>query len=402
MIHTVEGQIKAGESLTIHGEGFSEKENPRPYFLWESDHGSQPRDVGRHTSWSGSVNGEPSAEKISGNSSQSWRFDHGRSSGAALGGVEFQSDQLFVFRRTYEDFDTSKDFSIRTRVTNMEGQPEAGQTVTGQSSGATGVIQSVSEDGSNRYAIYYEKSGGSINGDNPTDFEYGEVMTTETATFENTEGTSTYPTGTYRTFNFKTFRLWNQQYNNNIHLGAGRDKKFNLLPEGTDGMFWNGSMDIPLRQREHVWKSEEVYYQSGSLNTRDGILDFRMDNTQHYDHKIVMRNDSRPGKYDIVYQSQVSNGAQPGSYIYYDHLYIDDSWHHVAACEAPTWSECTDKALQVPLEWEDSRIKVEFNPRHLTANEDFFLYIVDGEGNANQEGFRVCMECPESPELRVE
>lgn len=402
VIHSAEGGAEEGDKMIIQGEGFSEKKNARPFFLWEADHGTEPRAVSRNPNWSRPINGQLTSDNVDGNSSKALRFDHGSSSGAALSGVEFSGDELFVFRRTFEDFDTSKDFAIRTRVVNMEGQPEEGQLVTGQSSGATGVILTVSPDGSNRHAIYYAKSGGTINKDSPVDFEYGEKMTTETASFENSEGTSTYPTGTYRTFNFKTFRLWNKEYHNNIHLGAGRDKQFNVLPEGTDGMFWNGSMDIPLLQNERTWKSEEVYYRTGGVNTEDGVLDFRVDNKQHYDQQFVMRNDSRPGKYDIVYQSQVSNGAQPDSNIYYDHLYIDDTWHHVAACEESTWSACTDKALQVPLEWSDEQITVEFNPRHMNANGDFFLYVVDSDGNANEEGFRVCMQCPKSPELSVE
>lgn len=393
-ISGVSGTLEKGEALIISGEGFTEKANPKPYFVWEADSGTTPREVGRHTTWSGKLNGELTTEIVSPNSSQAFRYDHYTSGGAALAGVDFASDTLYVFRRTYEDFDTAKDFAIRTRVKELQGTIEPGQLVKGLESGATGVVLEVRADGPDRWAVYYNNVDGTINDGSPVDFQFGEPMETKTATFVNAEGSETYPTGTYRTFNFKTIRMWNTEYKNNAYAGTGRSKGYDVIPEYTDGKLWNGQMDIPMVQRPQEWKSEELYYRASDLGIENGMFNFRMDNTKSYDHPFVTRDSQRPGKYNILYQSQVSNGAQPESYIYYDHLYIDDTWHQVALCSEPTWDSCKDKALQIPTAWGDGQIEVEFNPRHLDPQQQMYIYVMNGNREVNSDGYAVCSKCP--------
>lgn len=399
-IREVSGELSEGSVLVIKGQGFTEKENGKPYFYWEADRGEAPSALGRQAIWAEELNGELSSEIKAPNSSLAFRFDHGSSEAPALAGVTFDSEKLFVFRKTYEDFNTAKDYAIRTRVTGLSGTISEGQVVRGILSGATGVVQSVSEDGAaNRWAIFYNNSDGSINREPPVDFIYGEPMETATASFSNTEGSDIYPTGTYRTFNFKTIRLWNKRQGNNAYVGTGRSQKYDVIPEYTDAKLYNKSWDVLLRQRPYQWKSEELFYRTSSIGLKDGLVDFRFDNTQSYDHLFQTRSDAKPDRYNIIYQSQVSNGAQPGSFIYYDHLYIDDSWHHVAACDSKTWAGCKDKAIQIPTSWNDSEIRVLFDTRHFSENEELYIYVVDALGNANPNGFLLCPECPGRPQL---
>lgn len=398
-IQTVVGEFDEGSTLIIKGSGFSEKENDRPYFYWEADEGQSPSPLGRHLTWAEDLNGELSAKVTAPNSSMSFRFDHGSTSAPALAGVTFDSEKLFVFRKTYEDFDTAKDYAIRTRITDLSGSISEGQTVRGLYSGATGVVQSVSEDGvSNRWSVFYNNVDGSINKEVPVDFIYGEPMETDTASFSNTEGSEVYPTGTYRTFNFKTIRLWNKAKGNNAYVGTGRSQKYDVIPEYTDAKLFNKSWDVKLRQRPYEWKSEELYYRASAIGSKNGLVDFRFDNKKSYDHFFQTRSAEKPDMYNIVYQSQVSNGAQPNSFIYYDHLYIDDSWHHVAVCDTATWSNCKDKAIQIPTLWNDTEINVIFDPRHFDKNEALYIYVVDAFGNANANGFSVCPKCPSQPQ----
>lgn len=398
-IREFSGELEEGAVLVLKGEGFTDKANGNPYFYWEADGGELPSTLGRNSTWERSPSGELSSAITAPNSSMAFRFDHGRSSGAALAGVAFKSEKLYVFRKTYEDFSTAKSYAIRTRITDLAGTIEEGQVVTGLVSGATGVVQSFSDDGENRWAVYYNNTDGSINKEPPVDFIYGERMETGTASFVNSEGNTTYPTGTFRTFNFKTIRLWNSDQGNNAYVGTGRTQKYDVIPEYTDGKLWNKYWDVPLKQRPFEWKSEELFYKSSNIGAKDGLLDFRFDNTKSYDHFFTTRDASRPDMYDIIYQSQVSNGAQPGSFIYYDHIYIDDSWHHVAICDSETWVGCSDKAIQVPISWTDSEISVIFDRRHFMPSDKLYFYVVDAFGNANPNGYPVCGQCPNSPTL---
>lgn len=401
-IQTISGEFVDGSTLILKGKGFSDKENDKPYFYWEADKGESPSQLGRQSFWAGELNGELSSEITAPNSSLAFRFDHGSSSAPALAGVTFDSEKLFVFRKTYEDFNTAQDYAIRTRVTDLSGTINEGQIVKGLVSGATGVVQSVSEDGvANRWSIFYTSAGGSINREAPVDFVYGEPMETATASFSNTEGSEVYPTGTYRTFNFKTIRLWNKAQGNNAYVGTGRSQKYDVIPEYTDGKLFNKSWDVLLRQRPYQWKSEELLYRTSRIGSKDGLVDFRFDNKRSYNHFFQTRSQEKPDMYNIIYQSQVSNGAQPGSFIYYDHIYIDDSWHHVSVCDSETWAGCKDKAIQVPMTWSDTEIEIVYDTRHFNNNEELYIYVVDSTGNVNNDGFLICPECPTRPQIFV-
>src|SRR5690606_35780429 len=95
-----------------------------------------------------------------------------------------------------------------------------GQIVRGATSGATGIIESVSLNSDKTSgSIFYKNVEGSINDDPSTDFVYGEKLISDTAAAQNSEGTDIYPTGTFRTFNYKIIRFWAEQTNNNVFVG---------------------------------------------------------------------------------------------------------------------------------------------------------------------------------------
>jgi hypothetical protein len=396
-ISSVSGSLEKGQTLVIKGSDFTDKANARPYFIWEASHGKQPRSVGRHKEWDKNFRGEASTEIVSPGSRKSYKFDHGKSTGAALAGVKFDSDELYVYRRTYEDFSTGEDYAVRTRVENIEGVLKEGQLVRGLVSGATGVILD-NDKGKNRSAVFYKKDVWTIYGNNSVDFLYGENKETDTATLVNTEGTSQYPTGTYRTFNFKTMRLWNSDSRHNAYIGTGRGQSYDVMPEHTDGKLHYKNMQTALEQRPREWKSEELYYRASSLNSKDGMIDFRFNNQRYYTHGFRTRTSERPGQYNLIYQSQVSNGAQPDSEIFYDYVYIDDTFHQVAICSESTWKACDEKALQIPFSWSNDKISVEFNSRHLKQGEEMYLYVMDGNREVNDRGFLLCSDCPSTPQ----
>ena len=403
-IQVVEGAFKEGQILTISGKGFTDKENEKPLFWWKADMGKTPSTLGRRTQWDeNKFNGEITTDFTAPNAQRSARFDHGASSGAALGSVKFDSKKVFLFRKIYEDFDIVENVAIRAKVQGVDGTFKVGQLVTGQESGATGIVQSASiENGTG--SIFFEKSGGTINEQGGKEFKFGERMVSSTATGINAEGSLKYPTGTFRTFNYKTLRFWNNQYKNNIHLNSqgSISRSFKATAEHTDATLWSGDIVDTLKQIPRNWHHLNVYYQASDIDVRDGIWRVDIDNIPSWDRKFITKSAERPGDYDVVYQSQVSNGAQPNSYVYYDSLYIDDSWHHVSVCSSAVWNGCKDKEVQIPLSWSDNLIEVQVNEGSLNLSGHLYLYFVDSAGVPNTSGYPLITKNPPVPPvLRV-
>lgn len=379
--------------LIIQGSNFSEKSNPTPLLWWHADEGEAPNPISR-TTWNGNFQGTHNTAITSLGSNSSYSFDHGTVTGAALGRVDFNSDTLFMYRKLYEDFDVTKKQAIRTRVNHIDGTLTAGDVVTGLTSGATGKIlqfdESYSENSASTTWINYTDTEGSINSSPPIDFIYGETMKTNTgASFINAEGSEAYPTGTFRTFNYKTVRMWGEK-NNSYPVAQGRDgSHFNFNHEYTDKTFWSSYMTHKLYQTPEAWQTQELAYQSSSLNQDNGHFEFTINGVREVETNFISITDEHPTPYYRIYQSQVSNGAQPGSNVYYDSLYIDDTWHRVILCDQATYEDCTKWEIQIPREWANGKITLEYRRGSLADAENVYAYIFDNEGNHNAEGFKL-------------
>ncbi len=397
-IASVNGDITKDKTITINGSLFTSKANPAPLLWWKADSGLTPSPLGRKTMWDGPFNGNISTKIIAPGSHQSVVWDLGKSESAGLAHVNFNSDSLFVYRKSYENFDIRKNFAIRTRVVLKSGTLNPGDTITGATSGATGVIDYIHPDisgGNWTHSLFYKRTSGTVNATAPVDFIAGETMTSSTgATMTDDESQ-----GILRTFNFKTFRIWYKLGNDNDIVfsaqGTDNDPTFKITPERTDATLWGRKMLHPLSQLAKQWKVEEIQYKASSINAINGTFNVYQNGVLGSAKKFKMRTTAYPNRYAMIFQDQVSNGAEPGSVVYYDELYIDDTWHRVIICQGKTWATCGHSSeIQIPTSWNDTQIKVHLNLGGLNPKSLLFLYVFDKNGVPNSNGFPLCTKCP--------
>ena len=392
-INTVTGDINT--TLTINGSAFTEKTNAKPLFWWKADFGTDPSTLSRMTAWSDDNNlGTLSTTVVAPGSQQSFGRDHGTSSGIALSRINFDSDQLYLYRKTYEDFDITTDEALRTRVDLISGTLNVGDVITGTTSGATGTIVRVIEAHPNitymTHIVQYSNTDGTISAQPPVDFIKDEQMTS------NSGAALTAVEKLVRTFNFKTIRMrvnriGNTYPPNNMHLNAqgAENSKFRITPEYTQGTTWSSQFTNQiLYQLPREWKVEELQYQTSSIDVVDGTFNFYQKGVLGTDNKFRNRSSDEPNRYNSIVQSQVSHNAQPGSVMYYDALYVDDTWHRVVISEGSTWATRGNVEVQIPAEWNDNQIVINTNLAGLNiATTPLYLYVVDKNGIANENGY---------------
>lgn len=411
IINAVVGNISDGTTITIQGTGFTDKANPKPLFYWRADDsttGITPSVLGRKLDWDDAVfQGYPSTTFVAPGSQQSVAFDHAER-GAALSSLIIDSEQMYVFRKVYEDFDIIKNVAIRTFIdtSSIFGTINVGDTLTGSSSGATGVIIKIYEDTTTgRTNVFYSNTQGTVATDPPLDFINGETITGPTASMQNIE-----PSGTFRTFNFKIMRFWSADRSIDILIdaqGANNKRQYYITPENTDSTIYGFNSDVIVDrgQRPFRWNTQEVEYSASTApDVADGVWDFTQNGVALSDdgreRSIITRTTAHNVLYNTLYQSEVSNGTQPDSIIYYDSLYVDDSLHHVVICRDRTLnssSDCTQPEIQIPTSWTDSQITVQLNLGGLDSNSSLFLYVFDKDGVPNPNGFSLCPRCPLPP-----
>gem|GEM_PF-755469 len=402
-ITQVIGSAQEGKTLSITGRGFTEKAHDRPLLVWRADDGENPNpDLGRLGEWRGdaSIQGEMTKAVTAPGSSASLRFDHSLSTGRALGRVDFEGGRAYVFRKIKEGFDIQENYAISSEITDLDGELKEGQRITGESSGATGYVGTFSpySDGKGG-RIQYAKDMGSIYEDEPVDFEYQEMMRTETARMRNVQGNEQYPTGTWRQFNLGSFRFMNRSDWNAVSFGAEglNSSSMRLGIARTGNTVWSGSWDNPKRLRPHIWQSEEMSVDSGSIDQEDAILRVRSDGLLNLDLSFTARNQEYPEAYNQIHQSIIPRGgAQPETYMYYDILYVDDSWHRVILCSSETYKSCKDPEVQLVQKWQGGRNQedhIEFILRKGAIQEadTGYLYVVNGQEAVNPRGYPIAL-----------
>ncbi|WP_323753759.1 hypothetical protein [Marinobacter sp.] len=198
--------------------------------------------------------------------------------------------------------------------------------------------------------------------------------------------------------NLKPNRFWSRD-GNNIVLGYQGKEGANsgrMIAEytGNGGTLWIGRS---LGQVKDEWIQEEIVYQASDLNVQNGIFDIIRNGTLPYQRKWRMRTNDRPGKYSQLYFDQISNGvnASKGLNIYYDNIYVDNSYNRVLISQSSTYSSANKRLIQVPTMWNENRIEVHLNTGGMPLNS-LYVYVVDKDGNVNENGSRICISnCPE-------
>jgi hypothetical protein len=90
-------------------------------------------------------------------------------------------------------------------------------------------------------------------------------------------------------------------------------------------------------------------------------------------------------------QNWVGNGEpQLGGEVYVDDIFIQlDTEARVEIGDKSTWNACTKREVQVPISWNSSTIQARVNQGSFSNGETAYLYVVDSNGNVNNQGYIV-------------
>ena len=72
-----------------------------------------------------------------------------------------------------------------------------------------------------------------------------------------------------------------------------------------------------------------------------------------------------------------------------DNIYIDNTWSRVMVCNSATWSTCTKEDIEIPTAWSNDSITVLLRTGEFSSFSNLYLYVVDANGNVNQNGYPI-------------
>ncbi len=209
-----------------------------------------------------------------------------------------------------------------------------------------------------------------------------------------------YNVGSFN-MNHKIWRFWNTTngYSNNIRTGYSGSSG-NTGAEYT-GLTGSGLDKHPKAIANSEWLTQEVIYKAGDINVANGLFTY-IENGLYIGNKsdYRMRTSSYPGTYDYFFiQDDISNEAsfKDNLWIYYDDVYMDNTWARVMIGDAPTWEASRNRAVQIPSQWSNTSITFTVNKGQFTNINTGYLYVFDADGNVNSNGMPLCTDCPKTP-----
>lgn len=87
-----------------------------------------------------------------------------------------------------------------------------------------------------------------------------------------------------------------------------------------------------------------------------------------------------------------------------DDIYMDSKFSRVALGTQDKFSNLENYELQLPVSWSSDKIQFKLNLGSIDPNQPFYLYIIDENGQVNEEGFPMCVGCkvpPSSVPLKI-
>lgn len=87
-----------------------------------------------------------------------------------------------------------------------------------------------------------------------------------------------------------------------------------------------------------------------------------------------------------------------------DDIAVASTQARVLLSNSPTFSGSKAHEYQPVESWGDQEISIRLNLGRLDQNSELYLYVVNGEGNVNEQGFLItlCPTCPERIDLKLE
>lgn len=159
---------------------------------------------------------------------------------------------------------------------------------------------------------------------------------------------------------------------------------------GTVGEAINSTVSRPLITDE--WNHIEVQIDLNKKITKSWVNNILVDELDVANARIL------DGNYSPTIALIGFNGKnQIFQTTDFGEIYMDKSLQRIVIADNSEWDNVTLSEIQYPTSWSDTSIKFESNVGNFQPLEKIYLYIFDGSGIVNSQGFPLCLSCKSLP-----
>lgn len=149
-----------------------------------------------------------------------------------------------------------------------------------------------------------------------------------------------------------------------------------------------------------VWGREEYILKDGDVNVANGTWQFILSGVTHLDRRgdYLTRKDSTLFGTIYIHNFWTNDPPPLDAYALMDDFYVDTTWSRVMIGDQNTFSASTRREIQLPETWSDTSITIQVNAGSFSSLGGAYLYVVDANGQVNQQGYSLCSGCPQPPQ----
>ena len=218
-------------------------------------------------------------------------------------------------------------------------------------------------------------------------------------------------TTTVSSFQFKYWRLTNglgdQDGNANFQNGwwnsrvPGKKGMFQFFLESYGSPYWpnwsikQGYNDVNLdynKKEDGDWHNYIVFIRQGGSAENNGSVIIFVDGERVGYETAMITWDGETFLKSITlgwYLGNNSDGASTYGTLYFDDVYVDNTWQSVWVGDDSAWDNCTHREIQIPIRWTTDSISIDFNQGAFQSGKAAYLYVVDSNGNVNSTGYPI-------------
>jgi hypothetical protein len=142
------------------------------------------------------------------------------------------------------------------------------------------------------------------------------------------------------------------------------------------------------------WHRLESWLDQGTPGGNDGVWTIWIDGQPWTELRGTFM-DSVDCPFDHLYVGHYfasdEGTPQPQAQRWWDELYVDSTLARVEIGDAPTWSGCAHREIQVPQAWSGDAITIRVNQGAFASGQRAYLYVVDENGVVNSQGFSLIL-----------
>ena len=190
--------------------------------------------------------------------------------------------------------------------------------------------------------------------------------------------------------NWKSWRMWPKDQNYPNIYAAPSNGRVYVENVGPESGFW-GSFSPPAER----WHTQEIIGKASSArDAKDGHLRLCVNGTEKASGSIMTCSAKAPARMTknyVVHGVAANRGRwrpewRESNRLWVDDVYADTSWARVLIGDQPTHVGSRHWEIQIPQQWSNSEVIVQFNQGAFKDGQQVYLYVYNKDGVTNLRG----------------